>query len=129
MVSARDPAPPAGVGSPRPVPQNEGERLQGIAERNTVVIAESTRRLLGNLFDLEDLGAKEVKGIAEPVRAWAALRPSLVESRFEALRAAKGHSTVAQLSRRVGARWAHHMQHRPPTPSHCHCAGQGFVSF
>ena len=53
-----------------------------------VVIAESTRKLLGNLFDLQDLGAKEIKGIAEPVRAWAALRPSSVESRFEALRTA-----------------------------------------
>ena len=53
-----------------------------------MVIAESTRKLLGNLFELEDLGAKELKGIAEPVRAWAALRPSSVESRFEALRTA-----------------------------------------
>ena len=62
-------------------------RLQGIAEPNTVAIAESTRRLLGNLFDLEDLGAKELKGIAEPVRTWAALRASSVASRFEALHA------------------------------------------
>ena len=67
---------------------NLAARLQGIAELNTVVIAESTRKLLGNLFELQDLGAKEVKGIAEPVRAWAALRPSSVESRFEALRSA-----------------------------------------
>jgi hypothetical protein len=66
---------------------NLAARLQGIAEPNTVVIAESTRNLLGNLFDLEDLGAKEVKGIAGPVRAWAALRSSSVESRFEALHA------------------------------------------
>src|SRR4029077_11813459 len=57
-------------------------------EPNTVVIAESTRKLLGNLFELRDLGAKEVKGIAEPILAWAALRPSSVESRFEALRTA-----------------------------------------
>ena len=67
---------------------NLAARLQGIAEPNTIVIAESTRKLLGNLFELQDLGAKEVKGIAEPVRAWAALRASSVESRFEALRAA-----------------------------------------
>ena len=45
-------------------------------------------RLLGNLFELQDLGGKEVKGIAEPVHAWAALRASAVESRFEALRTA-----------------------------------------
>ena len=43
-----------------------------------VVIAESTRKLLGNLFELEDLGAKDLKGIAGPVRAWAALRASSV---------------------------------------------------
>src|SRR5262249_24839056 len=67
---------------------NLAARLQGIAEPNTVVIAEGTRRLLGNLFQLEDLGAKDLKGIARPVRAWAALRASSVESRFEALHAA-----------------------------------------
>ena len=61
---------------------------KGLPEPNTVVIAESTRKLLGNLFELQDLGAKEVKGIAEPVHAWAALRASAVESRFEALRGA-----------------------------------------
>jgi class 3 adenylate cyclase len=64
---------------------NLAARLQGIAEPNVVVIAEATRRLLGNLFELEDLGAKDLKGIAGPVRAWAALRASSVESRFEAL--------------------------------------------
>src|SRR4029077_8932280 len=62
-------------------------RLQGIAEPNTVAIAESTRKLLGNLFDLQDLGAKDLKGIVGPVRASAALRRSAVESRFEALHA------------------------------------------
>ena len=66
---------------------NLAARLQGIAEPNRVVIAESTRKLLGNLFELEDLGPKDLKGIAEPVRAWAALRPSSVESRFEAMHA------------------------------------------
>ena len=64
---------------------NIAARLQGIAEPNGVVIAEGTRKLLGNLFELEDLGAKDLKGIAVPVRAWAALRASSVESRFEAL--------------------------------------------
>ena len=66
---------------------NIAARLQGIAEPNTVVIAESTRRLFGNLFELQDLGARDLKGIAGPVRAWAALRPSSVASRFEALHA------------------------------------------
>jgi class 3 adenylate cyclase/predicted ATPase len=66
---------------------NLAARLQGIAEPNTVVIADSTRRLLGNLFELEDLGPRDLKGIAGPVRAWAALRPSSVEGRFEAMHA------------------------------------------
>ena len=64
---------------------NLAARFQGLAEPNSVVIAESTRKLLGNLFELEDLGASDLKGISGPVRAWTALRPSSVESRFEAL--------------------------------------------
>ena len=66
---------------------NLAARLQGVAEPNTVAIADSTRKLLGNLFELEDLGAKNLKGVAERTRAWAALRPSSVASRFEALHA------------------------------------------
>jgi class 3 adenylate cyclase len=66
---------------------NLAARLQGIAEPNMVVIAEGTRKLLGNLFELEDRGAQDLKGIAGPVRAWAALRPAVVESRFDALHA------------------------------------------
>ena len=68
---------------------NLAARLQGVAEPDTVVIAESTRKLLGNLFDLQDLGAKELKGLAGPTRAWAALRASSIGSRFEALRSGR----------------------------------------
>ena len=66
---------------------NLAARLQGVAEPNTVVIAENTRKLVGNLFEFEDLGAQDLKGVAGPVRAWGALRPSSVESYFEALHA------------------------------------------
>jgi class 3 adenylate cyclase/predicted ATPase len=66
---------------------NLAARLQGIAEPNTVMIAESTRKLLGNLFDLKELGAQDLKGIASPVRAWTAVRAASIESRFEALHA------------------------------------------
>ena len=66
---------------------NLAARLQGIAEPNSVVIAESTRKLVGNLFELEDLGGKEVKGIAGLVRASVALRQASVEGRFEAFHA------------------------------------------
>jgi class 3 adenylate cyclase len=64
---------------------NLAARLQAIAEPNSVVIAESTRRLIGNLFELQKLGSKELKGITGPVCAFAALRPASVEGRFEAL--------------------------------------------
>ena len=63
---------------------NLAARLQGVAGPNGVVIAESTRKLIGNLFELEDLGARELKGLAGSVRAWTALRASSVASRFEA---------------------------------------------
>ena len=66
---------------------NVAGRLQSIAEPNTVVIAESTRKLLGNLFELQDIGAKDLKGIGGPTSAWFVLRPASVESRFEALHA------------------------------------------
>src|SRR5262249_57917861 len=63
-------------------------RLQTLAEPGTVVVAASTRRLLGDLFRLRDLGRHEVKGIAAPVAAWAVEGVSDSESRFEAVRAA-----------------------------------------
>jgi class 3 adenylate cyclase/predicted ATPase len=66
---------------------NLAARLQGVAEPNSVVIAESTRKLVGNLFELQELGAQELKGIVGSVRTWAVLRPSSVESRFEAFHA------------------------------------------
>jgi class 3 adenylate cyclase len=64
---------------------NLAARLQGIAEPDGVVIADGTRRLLGDLFELRDLGLKDLKGVARSVHAWAALRENRVESRFEAL--------------------------------------------
>jgi class 3 adenylate cyclase/predicted ATPase len=66
---------------------NLAARLQEIAEPDMVVIAEGTRRLLGNLFEVEDLGLRGLKGFPGPVRAWAVLRASSVASRFEALHA------------------------------------------
>jgi TolB-like protein/class 3 adenylate cyclase len=58
-------------------------RLRDLAVPNSVLIAESTRRLVGELFECH---AVEVNGITGPVRAWQAFRPSVVASRFEALR-------------------------------------------
>ena len=64
---------------------NLAARLQSIAAPNMVVLADDTRRLVGNLFELQDLGTPDLRGIAGSARAWAAVRPSTVESRFEAL--------------------------------------------
>jgi class 3 adenylate cyclase/predicted ATPase len=65
---------------------NLAARLQALAAPDTVVIAAGTRRLVGGLFEYRDLGAVEVKGIARPVPVWQVLRPSVLASRFEALR-------------------------------------------
>ena len=66
---------------------NLAARLQGVAEPNEVVIAENTQKLVGHLFELEDLEATDLKGIAEPVRRSVVLRPASVESRFDAFHA------------------------------------------
>ena len=65
---------------------NLAARLQASAEPDSVVVAASTRRLTGDLFEYRDLGEIELKGITGPVLAWQALRQSAVASRFEALR-------------------------------------------
>ncbi|HYI81984.1 MAG TPA: AAA family ATPase, partial [Acetobacteraceae bacterium] len=65
---------------------NLAARLQAMAAPDGVVIAASTRRLTGGLFEYEDLGAIEAKGFPQPVRAWRVRDESAVESRYEALR-------------------------------------------
>ena len=65
---------------------NLAARLQALAEPGTIVVAASTRRLLGDLFHLRDLGRRDVKGIAEPVAVWEVKGASQSESRFEAVR-------------------------------------------
>jgi class 3 adenylate cyclase len=61
---------------------NLAARLQALAEPDTIVIAASTRRLIGDQFELRGLGAHLVKGLADPVEAWAVERLSATESRF-----------------------------------------------
>jgi tetratricopeptide (TPR) repeat protein len=62
--------------------------LQEHAEAGAVVLSDSTRRLLGNLFELKKLAPAVIKGLTEPVQAWRALGESHAESRFEALHGA-----------------------------------------
>jgi class 3 adenylate cyclase len=65
---------------------NLAARLQTLATPNTLVIGEATRRQIGGLFDLEDLGPQQLAGFAEPQHAWRVLSESGMLSRFEALR-------------------------------------------
>jgi class 3 adenylate cyclase len=68
---------------------NLAARLQALAPPNACVIADVTRRLVGALFEYEDMGSVALKGFGAPVQVWRALAESRVESRFEALRAAR----------------------------------------
>ena len=61
-------------------------RLQALARPDTLVVADSTRRQIGGLFELEDLGPQALAGFAEPQPAWRVIGESGVVSRFEALR-------------------------------------------
>jgi len=63
---------------------NLAARLQALAEPCSVVISEATRRLVGGLFELDDLGPQRLKGFAEPLAAWRVAGASPVEGRFEA---------------------------------------------
>jgi class 3 adenylate cyclase/tetratricopeptide (TPR) repeat protein len=63
---------------------NLAARLQALAEPSTVVIADSTHRLISGLFESVDLGHKELKGFASPVRAWRIAREAGSEGRFDA---------------------------------------------
>jgi class 3 adenylate cyclase/tetratricopeptide (TPR) repeat protein len=65
---------------------NLASRLQGLAAADQIVIAASTRRLVGNAFELTDLGDQDLKGISEPVHAWRVERVLATESRFDANR-------------------------------------------
>jgi class 3 adenylate cyclase/predicted ATPase len=65
---------------------NLAARLEALAEPGQIVLAGATRRLIGDLFRLRDLGRQAVKGFAEPVEAFAVEGVAVTESRFEAAR-------------------------------------------
>jgi class 3 adenylate cyclase len=65
---------------------NLAARLQALARPGTLVVADSTRRQIGMLFEIEDLGPQPLAGFAEPQPAWRVIGESGVASRFEALR-------------------------------------------
>ena len=72
---------------------NLAARLQGLAAPGSIVVAEATSRLLGGLFDLEDLGRHEVKGLSESVAVHAVLGERTLESRF----AGRGSAVMSEI--------------------------------
>jgi hypothetical protein len=87
---------------------NLAGRLQALAEPGAIVVAASTRRLLGDLFRLRDLGRHEVKGIAEPIAAWAVDDP---EAGIELMRNAIGATEAnTELNRRTQTRKVNHAE-------------------
>ena len=79
---------------------NLAARLQALAQPNQIVVSAATRAMLGDHFDLEDLGASGLKGFAEPVPAWRVLSARDVESRFAATRTGSSSPLVG-----VRRRW------------------------
>jgi class 3 adenylate cyclase/pimeloyl-ACP methyl ester carboxylesterase len=67
---------------------NLAARLQQLAEPGMIIVADGTRRLLGQLFDLEDLGARALHGFSASVRAWQVVGEGRTMGRFEARRSA-----------------------------------------
>jgi class 3 adenylate cyclase len=82
---------------------NIAARLQALAEPGAIVVAENTRRQIGALFELVDLGPQQLKGFAEAQRAWGR-NSSRGLLRHNALGA-----SLARIGRSVGSRrcaWA-----------------------
>ncbi len=75
---------------------NLAARLQGVAEPDQFVVAEATQRLLGALFEYDDLGLHELKGIAGPVQLWRVVREGDIDSRYEAKRVGSGLPLVGR---------------------------------
>jgi class 3 adenylate cyclase len=89
---------------------NLAARLQGLARANELVIASSTRDLIGDLFDCVDIGRFELKGLPGPVPAWRVTGERAVASRYEAMRSARGatdligrESELARIGDRLAA--------------------------
>ncbi len=74
---------------------NVAARLQALAEPDTVVVSETTHRLVRGLFVTRDLGAHSLKGVPTPVRAYQVLSEGDARTRFDA-------AVVAGLTRLVG---------------------------
>ncbi|MCH7812252.1 MAG: AAA family ATPase [Chloroflexi bacterium] len=63
---------------------NLASRMEELAEAGSVYLSEHTYRAVQDYFECEPLGPLEVKGKAEPVVAYRALREKAARTRFEA---------------------------------------------
>jgi class 3 adenylate cyclase/predicted ATPase len=61
---------------------NIAARLQALAKPNAIVISSATHKLIEAQFKCEDLGALQLKGVAEPIHAWQVI--GLAEAEHEA---------------------------------------------
>ena len=99
---------------------NLAARLQALAGPDEVVIAPTTRRLVASAFVLHDLGARELKGIAQPVQVWRVDEARRTTGRFDAVHGARELAPLVgrgEESARLERRW------------HRVCEGQGEVVF
>jgi len=59
--------------------------MQSLAAPNTVIVTQETRHLTGDIFEYENLGPRNPKGLSEPIQAYRAVREHRVPTRFEAI--------------------------------------------
>ncbi len=64
---------------------NVAARIEGVAEPGTVVVGERTKRLVGEVFDFDDLGPHDLKGLSAPMTLYRARAERTADSRFEAM--------------------------------------------
>src|ERR1043166_5133853 len=62
---------------------NIAARIQGLAAPNSVVISQATSRLVQGYFECQELGAQQLRGVAEPVIVYRVLGESGVQSRLD----------------------------------------------
>jgi hypothetical protein len=106
----------ARAGGHRRHAQPRAARLQALAEPNSLIVADATRRQVGALFEFEDLGTRRLAGFADPQHAWRVVAESGVVSRFEAaLRSRATPSSGA--GRSWTCCWSHGGRH--------HCRSEG----
>ncbi|KIC41849.1 guanylate cyclase [Ruegeria sp. ANG-R] len=86
---------------------NLAARLQGLAEPNTLIISSSTRRLIGNAFELRDQGSFALKGFSEQIQAWTVTGQAHIERRFDIMPEAGAGRLVGRNSefRKLTGKW------------------------